>query len=256
MPCNSCKRLYRLGVDSGATPMPEKILKVHRKKSMPIIRPGHEVFDEKPKLAVLYAKCMAAYATLEVEASAMVVHMLGARAAPVLAVFNALATTSTRVEALDALGEHVLTKKDYKLFAIIMREFQALARRRNKMVHHTWAEAFEIEDGLLLIEPEVSLELRKELEKVMAKRSGGKGFHIDDYKNVRLNYEGIWVYRKADFEGFLKDADRVVHYVSLMSRVGSPHQPTSERNEAREELLQDARIAEAMKRKGKAKAAP
>jgi hypothetical protein len=113
------------------------------------------VLDDKPEMAVLVCKIFAVWANIEREQSFLLVRVLGAEAAPAIAMYQALRTQQLQNVALQAAASKALSPEDYQVFLAVVSVLDSTRTPRNQLAHWTWAGCKQRPDLLALANPQM-----------------------------------------------------------------------------------------------------
>jgi hypothetical protein len=131
-----------------------------------IVPDPHIVLDEthwadKPEINSLVAAIFATWAKIETELGCMLVRILGADAAPTLAVYEKLNTQSLKRVALEAAARAALAEDDFERFQAMSSVLDTVEATRNKLAHWVWCYCKQKPDVLGLADPKMIQETRK-----------------------------------------------------------------------------------------------
>ncbi len=113
-----------------------------------------KALTERPKLAPLVARAMAGWSEIEGQMGTLIVNMLGANATPTLAMFSALNSAGTQIDALKAAAASVLDPERKQVFDAALALAKTSASARHRLVHRIWGYSEALPNALLLIENE------------------------------------------------------------------------------------------------------
>src|SRR5437868_14170003 len=94
--------------------------------------------EERPELAVLVPKAIAISAVIETQWGRLLAGMLGANAAPVIAMYQALSNASAQRHALEAAAKRLISPEHKELFDALVLIARSLAKERNRLAHGGW----------------------------------------------------------------------------------------------------------------------
>jgi hypothetical protein len=186
--------------------MPQPLSRV-RPKAYVLFDP--KALTERPELAVLVARAIATWSEIEAQMGAILVRMLGAKAEPALAMFQALTSAPAQLAALDAAAETALPAQDKDLFDAVMVVVRSSAAQRHDLAHRQWGYSEEIKDALVLAEGKSMLHFeRKKLDFLRALAMGD--YFASDPEFPR---DKVQVYRQKDFEEIISRMDALRDYL-------------------------------------------
>lgn len=160
---------------------------------------------ERPKLGLLVAEAIATYSDIEAQIALVMTRFLSAKAAPALAMFEAITSANAQLAAASAAASTVLDAQDMELFEVVVWITGNVAKDRHKLAHNQWGYSAEMPDALLLAEGKVSV--RRDMETVDAVRRTMRGESGVFWS--KLPPEKIMVYREADLREIIAKMHRV-----------------------------------------------
>jgi hypothetical protein len=162
------------------------------------VRQRPSILDHLP---AEYAQTIAAifsYSSLiEYRLSLLLVRILGADAAPAIAMFSTLIPQHSQLRALDAAAKAALDEKEYDVFKATMSVTTSVQTPRNQLAHWVWAYSTDVPNALLLADPTSGKERDREF--VLALETG----ETDPAKIGALNTfdpAHVQVYREGDLK--------------------------------------------------------
>ena len=93
--------------------MPQPIAKIVRNSHVYLT---NDALADKPDLAILVTKIFATWARIEQEFNFLLVRVLGADAAPAIAMFQTLTAQHLQLGALEAAARAALSTEDFQIF--------------------------------------------------------------------------------------------------------------------------------------------
>jgi hypothetical protein len=179
-----------------------------------------KALTERPKLAPLVARAIAGWSEIEGQMGTLIVNMLGANAAPTLAMFSALNSASTQIEALKAAATSVLDPDRKQVFDAAFSLAKTSSRARNHLAHRIWGYSEALPDALLLIESEHrSKHLMKTRTEFQLFKQGLPSGSIDWPRDK------ILVYTDSDLIQIIADMDalyEIFYNLSFLAAGGYP----------------------------------
>jgi len=163
----------------------------------------------RPALAQLAAQVVATWADIEYQLGGMLATMLGANAAPSIAMFYALTSGAAQMAALRAAAASVLDEgsRDHELFEVIIQQAERAARPRHRFAHWVWGHCNELPDALLLIDPEALVKHDMADNRFHAPHDG-RGLLGP------LDRSRVYVYREQDITEILADLEEASYCAS------------------------------------------
>jgi hypothetical protein len=118
--------------------------------------------DDKPEMAKHVANIFAYWGLIEHRLSLLLVRVLGADAAPALAMFSTLTAQHLQLGALEAAAKAALSQEEFDVFKAATNVTDSVQTPRNQLAHWIWASAPELPNALLLAEPKSAKERDRE----------------------------------------------------------------------------------------------
>jgi hypothetical protein len=110
------------------------------------------VLENKPDLAILVCEIFAVWARIEHQLSFLLVRVLGANAAPALAMHATLTAQHLQLGALQAAASAALTTDDLEVFKACVSVAESVQTPRNHLAHWIWAGCRQL---LVLADPKM-----------------------------------------------------------------------------------------------------
>lgn len=203
------------------------------------------VLDTKPKLASLVANIFAHWGLIEYRLSLLLVRVLGADAAPALAMFSTLTAQHLQLGALEAAAKVALSAEEFDVFKAATNVTDRVQTPRNQLAHWIWGNCLELPDALLLAEPKSAKDRDRELTLAL-ERSDAAG--LDTAEMAKLNsYDPakISVYREGDLVRASLDLEQAslvifltVIYLDGLFRGRRKHPPQIKHAISRDQVFQ------------------
>jgi hypothetical protein len=128
-----------------------KIVKNPPNQGIPIeMQPGNAA--KQPELAALVAQAIGIWSLVDCTIGQIFVDILGAKAAPAVAMFDAL-SPAARMTAFEAAARFELDAEKRRMLEALMRIYRPAAQQRHKFAHWIWAYCELAPDYLVLLEP-------------------------------------------------------------------------------------------------------
>jgi hypothetical protein len=189
-------------LESLAMPQP-----LSRVKPNAFFRHDPNALDDKPHLAKLVANIFAHWGLVEYRLSLLLVRVLGADAAPALAMFSTLTAQHLQLGALEAAAKVALSLEEFDVFQAGIAVTDSVQTPRNQLAHWIWGTAPELPKALLLAEPKSAKERDRELALAL-ERSDTQGVNTEEmarlnsYDPARIN-----VYTESDLQRAERDIE-------------------------------------------------
>ena len=113
------------------------------------------ILDDKPGMAILVTKIFATWAQIEHELSVLLIRVLGANAAPAIAMHTALTAQHLQNTALQAAAKVALSPDDFDIFQAALSTTESTKTPRNHLAHWIWGGCKQRPDLLALADPEM-----------------------------------------------------------------------------------------------------
>jgi hypothetical protein len=202
----------------------------------------------RPLLAQLVAHAVAIWADIEYELGGMLAAILGAAAAPSMAMFYALTSSTAQNAALGAAAESVLGRRsrELEMFEIVIRQATTAASHRNRFAHWAWAHCHELPDALLFIDPEALV--AHDIAHMVA-QAPHDGRHLAG----PLDRSRVYVYREKDLKELTDALSEASYCISQLKMIMNPQMRSGSgtaewRDGIFQHLLSRPEIAEALSR--------
>ena len=160
--------------------------------------------NNRPKMAILVASIFAASASVDHELSLLLVRVLGAEAAPALAIFSVLESQNLQRKALAAAASAHFEKSpsEFEIFSAVISAAECAQADRHRLAHGVWAKSEQLPDALLVVDPKAL----KDNTTAMKELRRGPGPKADNaLKRVITLFDDIFVYKIADLERARRD---------------------------------------------------
>jgi hypothetical protein len=188
-----------------ASKMPAQPLSSVKRNARILVDPG--VLRSRPQLAVLIADIISLWGHIEGNLGAIFVRLLGASARPGAAIYHSLGA-GTRQNALRAVARLNLDEHQFKIFEIFLKLVSRGRTQRDRLAHWLWALSPEIEDALLLIDPDAVISHQTNISEYLAKLpEHARWISADDVPP--LNAANIFVYKENDFHEIIYELNSV-----------------------------------------------
>lgn len=188
----------------GFLDMPQPINKI---VPDPYVYLDTNALSDKPELANLVCQIFATWSSIEQELNFLFFVVLGADAAPAIAIYTELRTQHLQLVALEAAAKAALADDDYLIFKAASSVAASVQTPRNHLAHWTWGRCKQRHDLLVLANPQ----MLKERDFRVATHIAGKPLDKLDPLEVAalhlFNDDEILAYSKGDLERALRDME-------------------------------------------------
>jgi len=171
------------------------------------------VLAYKPDMAALVCQIFAGWSSVERELSVLLVRLLGADAAPALAIFSILQTQSLQTKAIEAAAQSMMSPSEFQIFSAVLQVVEAVKKTRNKLAHWAWARCEEHPEFILLGDPNSWKQREKRMASHFQKLIPGQADPSETWNAIQFDDGSFLAYRKADLEREVRDltaADRLL----------------------------------------------
>lgn len=155
------------------------------------------ILGNRPELESIIARCVMAWPTVEIEMAMILGHLIGAKDAATLAVFQHLRRSSAQREAIMEAANVVLNDIDKELISASLNAHKAIESERNSLCHGHFGISSLVEDGLLWMSTADYVPTKSHL--TLNRR--------DENPPLEEFLRKIWVYRAADLWAIFKDIE-------------------------------------------------
>jgi hypothetical protein len=162
--------------------------------------------SDKPDMAVLVARIFAVWAQIEHELSFLLVRVLGAEAAPAIAMHATLTAQHLQNSALQAAAKAALLPDQFDIFQAALSTAESASTPRNHLAHWIWGGCKQRPELLALFDPKMVKARDFRVEKFYS-QNPHRG-PDDIIKNIELHYfdtSNVLAYSKTDLERALRD---------------------------------------------------
>lgn len=161
-----------------------------------------EVLADKPDMAVLVTKIFATWASIEHQLSFLIVRVLGADAAPALAMFETLTAQHLQLRALEAAAKAKLSEEEFQIFLAAIATAESAQTPRNHIAHWSWCRCEQRPDLLVLANPKMLREQGFRILRAIAAKAG-----LQETMGAALDMDNseLLAYSKEDLERALRD---------------------------------------------------
>jgi hypothetical protein len=193
------------------------------------VRHDPNALDDKPTFSLLVARIFGYWALIEHRLSLLLVRVLGAEAAPALAMFSTLTAQHLQLGALEAAAKVALTEQEFDMFKAAINITDSVQTPRNHLAHWIWASCLELPDALLLAEPKSAKERDREFMHAMDTGTTelAELAQLNSYDPSKVQ-----VYREGDLQRASRDLEEasliaflVVVYLDSSFRGRRPNPP-------------------------------
>lgn len=178
---------------------------------------------DKPDLAILVTQIFSTWARIEQRLSFLLVRVLGADAAPALAMFETLTAQHLQIGALLAAAEATLSADDFDVFQAAISVADSAQAPRNHLAHWAWGGCKQRPALLTLADPKM---LHERDFRVAKRIHTAKSVQdVDPMEVAELNMfdpSGILAYSKADLERALRDLKEAYLVLNLVETYIDP----------------------------------
>lgn len=197
--------------------MPPQPLSRVRRNAITMATP--DALKLRPSLTPLIAEVIARWGYVEANIGSILAYLLRAEAATTVAMLHAIKSSSAQMEMILAAGWAKLFDPELEMFEAVIRNAQAVAKKRNAVAHHVWAYAAELPDALLLIEPEVYTDLFVQINQQPHAQ-------VDE---SRILMKKTMVYREGDFIEIINELNTTSRCTTFLINYLQPNNRSRDR---------------------------
>ncbi len=169
--------------------------------------------SERPDLAVGVARCLAAWARVELALSGLFVNLVNENREIGASLWNSFNSDKSKIDALNSLCA-ARTKGDDYLFVIgMLKMVRAFGKTRHKLAHWIWMYSDQIKDGLPIVDPKTLLLTQGKLQDALQRKQKVTPRHWS------LPNDEVYVCTISDVEIDIRDfgrTERVVDMVGIL----------------------------------------
>lgn len=193
--------------------MPQPLSKVCPKAKVSL---HHKHSTNKPELAVLVTSIFARWAWIEHQLSVILLFILGADAKPAFAMFDILNTQRLQMSATQAAAKAALPTDQFIVFTAAMLVAEKVQKDRNRLAHGIWGTCPELQDRLLIADPDHLKEREFHRAEVLAKPPL-EGMDRTEFDNLfRVDPAHVFVYSEADLKRIEMELQEAVGMLVLL----------------------------------------
>jgi hypothetical protein len=185
-----------------------------------------DVLQDKPDLAILVAEIFSVWARIELELSYLLVRVLGADAAPAIAMYSTLTAQHLLLGALQAAAKAALAPDDFDVFLAAIAVSDRVQTPRNHLAHWAWGGCRQRHDLLVLANPKM---LRDRNSRVLgAVQREASPLDVDPVRFAAISLfddSEILAYSKSDLERALRDLKEAKEILEHLSDYLDPSLP-------------------------------
>jgi len=197
---------------------------------------------QEPELAALVAQAISICSESDYYLGRALIDMLGPRAAPAFAIYEALAWGYSKKQALRAAAAISLDDQDCKLFDAILKLYGQDESQRNKFSHWLWCYSNQASGYIILLDPLQTLRWE-----VVPHISPGVARTIVPGPVAQLGESSC--YSKAELEQIVERFTNTICLIeTFRNLVGVPGVP---KDQMRDYLMTQPRMIEALRHPGK-----
>lgn len=159
------------------------------------------VLDDKPEFAKLVASIFAHASYIERCQGLLLVRVLGADAAPAIAMFSTLTAQHLQLGALEAAAKAALTPHEFDVFATVTSTAERSQGDRHKLAHWIWGRCPQLkEEALLLANPKTDKERDLALMQSLQNVDDEAFWTAETWSLDQTKPDSVLVYRRPDLE--------------------------------------------------------
>jgi hypothetical protein len=176
---------------------------------------------QKPELAALVCSAIAMSSEIDHSIGLLLVRIIGADAAPTIAMYDAIQADRVKMQLLNAAAKAALTSEQHRVYDAVIKVSVAAQKERNRLAHWIWAYSPEVPDALLLANPK---HLRaKDIEKLQMGTLAGilkRGWTEEDFaKLFETDRSRILCIRRTTLFGYFATSRRRNKFCTTSSTI-------------------------------------
>lgn len=200
--------------------MPQPINRIVRD---PHVYLDSNVLGDKPELAQIVCQIFAVWAAIEQELNFLFYVVLGADAAPAIAIYSELRTQNLQSVALEAAAKAALSPEDHEIFKAALSVADKVKTARNHLAHWAWAGCKQRPDLLALCDPKMIKERDFRVALHVKSKGDPENVHPLEYGVLHLfDASKILAYTKEDLERSLRDLDEAASILAFLRHYLDP----------------------------------
>lgn len=181
------------------------------------------VLSGKPDFAILVCQIFAIWATIEQELNFLFFVVLGADAAPAIAIYSELRTQQLQNVALQAAAKAALSQSDYEIFKAAISVASRVSTPRNHLAHWAWGGCHQLPDVLALCDPQMIKNRDFRVAKHLKENPDIEKIDMQEVGTLHLFDDSeILGYTKSDMERALRDLKDAVTVLSFLRHYLDP----------------------------------
>ena len=200
------------------------------------------------ELAPRISDVIAYWARIESVLGTILGRMLGTHARPSIAMYEAIRSTQTQMDVLEAAAKVALAPENFEVFSPLMVVVKRAGNKRNKVAHWLWGDSDAFPDDLILVDPSAVREQDKNVSDAIAAIE--RGDEMPHFPKLDLSLAFVW--EEGHFFDLIEELNDVYHltlrFAGLVSHGGMIAMPGDAG--LRSQLLSAPRIQEVLRRKG------
>jgi hypothetical protein len=169
-------------------------------------------------MAALVCSIIATWAWVDQQLGLLLVQVLGAEAAPAIAMYSVLKNPQVQELALDAAAKASLRDDQYDVFSAVLMVVESAQKERHKLAHWVWANCEEVPGALLLVDPKYLKRQHTKMHYVRSRMLAGRPLpplSEGETREMFMPTQSTWVYQKTDLQHIddeLRDAATAVQW--------------------------------------------
>lgn len=170
---------------------------------------GPKQLEHRPQLAIKIAMVANAWASLEAGAGSCLGTLLRGDSKASIAMLSKVQTATQKSQAIRAVGTAILDEPELGELKSLLSRFDALAIRRNAVVHGMWGTTPQFPDKLVWAPPEVATHtLLGMIDQFLA---GNGEAYLEKQKSRFV------VYGEAEFDSIVSEIEQLVKDLTLFT---------------------------------------
>jgi hypothetical protein len=163
-----------------------------------------------PELATLIGDVISLWSHIEANLSVVLVRMLEGGVRSGAAMYRAVQSFRAQMAILEAVARITIEPEHVAAFEAVLALVRSVAKKRDKLVHWIWAYSPDVEDALLLINPNYALDYHTSLSEHLAKHlKHGESIEATQSEVPPIDPRAVFVYREKDLQEIIYELNTV-----------------------------------------------
>jgi hypothetical protein len=167
-------------------------------------------FRRNPELATLVGDVISLWSHIEANLSVVLVRMLEGGVRSGAAMYRAVQSFRAQMAILQAVARIAIEPEHVASFEAVLALVRRAAMKRDKLVHWIWAYSPDVEDALLLIDPDYAMDYHTSLSEHLAKhQKHGESIEATHSEVPPIDPGAVFVYRDKELQEIIYELNAV-----------------------------------------------